>query len=402
MIRAIGEATSCWLVNSTPIPGSAYSGLVQSGQMKFIKIPWWEHPEKGRGRYIRYDEAVQRWEIRSPWYDIEDAEHDRAYMAQEHDMEHMLSGATFFDVAVFDVHKAKFGKAPRTLYDVNYKEGIANDQIPRLLKLKTINEIVARPSSKGHLQLWCNLVKDSTERERPDQSVEYVFGVDVSKGQGASNSVISICNADSGEKVGEWVDCNTPAYRLARIATALALWFGGRNPRPLALIIWDANGDPGIEFRNVLFEELHYPYYYKDDLVGQEVAKKKKSLGLHLDRTKKVAVLSYYQNCIANESFKNSSELSLDEAKTFIKFNDGRIGPAQFASEKGGARLAHGDRTSADALACWAMKSKIRVKRSAAKNAPPNSFAGRFQKFKREQRQGKRNKQFQFGTIVHA
>lgn len=378
MIKAIGEATSCWLVNSTPIAGSAYSRLVQSNRMKFLKMPWWEHPNKGEGRYIRFNEGVKKWEIRSPWYDIEDEEHDQAYMAQEHDMNHLLAGQTFFDNQILEQHKLKFGCLPQLTYEIKFKDGIANDRIPKLLSMRTPNEVEATPDRKGKLSLWCKLIEDRNGNLRPDQSVEYVFGIDISKGQGASNSVIEIYNSDSGKKVGEWVDCNTPAYRFARITTAVALWFGGRNPRQLPFLIWEANGDPGIEFRDVIFDELHYPYYYKDEVLGQEIKKKKKSLGFHADRTKKVALLSYYQTCIANEAVENYSELSLEEAQTFIKFNDGGVGPAQFAVEKSGARLAHGDRTSADALAVWGMKSKLKKKNPAAKQAPLNSWEGRF------------------------
>ncbi|MCK5641552.1 MAG: hypothetical protein KAJ19_12185, partial [Gammaproteobacteria bacterium] len=39
---------------------------------------------------------------------------------------------------------------------------------------------------------------------------------------------------------------------------------------------------------------------------------------------------------------------------------------------------AHGDRTSADALAVWGMKSKLKKKNPAAKQAPLNSWEGRF------------------------
>jgi len=378
MIRALGEAACCWLVNSTPVAGSAYSRLVQSGKIKFIKVPWWEHPGKGKNRYIQYNEVIQKWEIRSPWYDKEEEEHDRAYMAETHDMDHLLAGQTFFDNQIFEQHKLKFGRPPQTTYEVKFKEGIANDQIPKLLSMRTANEIEATSDRKGKLSLWCNLTEDRNEKFRPDQSVEYTFGIDISKGQGASNSVVAVYNSDTGKKVGEWVDCNTPAYRFARLTVALALWFGGRNPRQLPLIIWDANGDPGIEFRDVLISELHYPFYYKDETLGQETTKKKKTLGFHADRTKKVALLSYYQSCIANETIENYNVLSLDETKTFIKFNDGSVGPAQFAAEKGGARLAHGDRTSADALATWGMKSKSRRRTNPGGQAPVNSWQGRF------------------------
>jgi len=46
----------------------------------------------------------------------------------------------------------------------------------------------------------------------------------------------------------------------------------------------------------------------------------------------------------------NHSKEALDEALTYIYYQDGGLGPAEFIKESESARLTHGDRVIADAL----------------------------------------------------
>src|SRR5690606_32682065 len=97
---ATRDVSPCRLANSTPWgAGTAYSRWRLSGQVKVFTLPWWESPEKGRGRYAQQDPATGKWRIRSPWYDRELEARSPKEVAQELDMDHVGSGDMFFEPA---------------------------------------------------------------------------------------------------------------------------------------------------------------------------------------------------------------------------------------------------------------------------------------------------------------
>lgn len=345
---ALGDVTACRLVNSTPWgPGTAYTKWRKSGKIKVFVMPWWRHPEKGRDRYVVQDESSGKWKIRSPWYNVEDERRTPREMAQEIDMDHVGSGSTFFDAIVIEAYKNMFGRKPRRSVAINFHRQVYQEMIPVALRRKQLRLVEVRVSSaKTHpIKLWINLING-----RPDQSKTYIFGIDISKGQGASNSVISVLCAETREKVAEFADANTPPYELAWIGAAMGLWFGGRKGLPLH--IWEANGDPGITYGRVLVHDLEYPNIYVDKITGVISPKrgKKKRYGWHSSREKKGELLGMYDKALAMGGIINHSIPALEEAVDYIQFGDGSIGPACLSEESTAARLTHGDRVIGDAL----------------------------------------------------
>lgn len=387
---ATADVAPCRLVNSTPWgPGTSYSKWRMSGQIKVFVLPWYEHPEKGFGRYTSQDESTGKWKIRSPWYDAEAEKRSPQEMAQEVDMDHLGSGDSFFEAHIIEEHKRLFGKSPLCTRSIDFKKGVASDAIPNIL-LRVQRETLAIGKS-GPLRIWAHLVGS-----RLDQSKNYVLGIDISKGQGASNSVVSIFCKETGEKVGEWADANVPPYDFARICCALALWVGGASNGGRPLMIWEANG-PGWDFGREVVKKYSYPFYFVDKAMGTIREKTSKRYGWHSSTDKKEIVLGNYRRALAHGGFVNHSEEALDEALIYVRYPDGGVGPAGLIEESANARKTHGDRVIADMLALWGCGDVPRAKNEGPK-APHKSIGGRMATWKKTRKDNKLGKTFDFRT----
>lgn len=393
MRSATADATPCRIINSTPKAGSEYSAWITSGKIKTIKLPWYEHPGKGAGRYTVHDEMTQKWLIKSPWRLLEDERRSPAEIAEEIDMNHMGSGSMFFESNVLEQHKALFGCPAKYHKKIRFAKAISQEQISKALSQKMISVINVTPAKPGkELRIWAELIKG-----RLDQSKSYSVGIDVSKGQGASNSVISVMCDQTKEKVAEWANSNIPPYELAPLVAALCIWVGGANPRRLPQVVWEANG-PGWDFGNVFVMTYKYPFCYYDEPVGTNVKKKKNhKYGWHSTRQKKEELLSAYRRYIALGGFINHSIEALDEAMIYLYYENGVIGPAFMMKESEGARAAHGDRVIADSLLGLFCTKIIKVKHEGS-SPPPGSIGYRQQQAMRarKQKQKDAHKMFDF------
>ena len=360
MRSATRDAALVRIVNSTVSgPGTEYSKWKNDGTIIVFPLLWWDHPEKGLSRHVTQDPVTNAWKIRSPWYDAESKVRSPQEMAREIDANDLEAGSTFFTVTNIDKHIAIFGKSPKTRWDVDLARGVANDSIPMILKKKDLKKVTCKRAVNGRLKIWVNLVNG-----RLDQNFDYVIGFDLSKGQGASNSVGSVKCRQTGEKVAEWADANTPPYEMARVAMALAVWVGGRKKLPF--LKWEMNGDPGFDFGRLVVKQFHYPYYYRDVKVGNIRDKKTKKYGWHNNAKSKGELLNAYDRALAHGGYINHSIKSLEEAKTYIYNDDGSIGPACLVEESSSAKKTHGDRTMADALTIEDKFYKMRTRAEAS------------------------------------
>ncbi len=372
MRSATRDACFVRIINSTPAgAGTEYSRWKNSGQIKVFVLPFHEHPEKGRDRYVRKTE-LGNYEIRSPWFDHEETVRSPQEMAREILRQDIESGSVFFTIPNIDKHIALFAREPRTCYHIHFKPNTPNDAIQGIIKKRDFNRVSIKRGKNGPLKVWCQLMAD-----RPDQSNTYIFGIDVGKGQGASNSVISIKCKETGEKIAEWCDANTPPYDMARIVIALAIWCGGRAPRRLPFLKWENNG-PGWDLGRLIVREFKYSYFHKKVKPGQTVDKKTQSYGFHTNTQSKFELLSLYDRTLAHGGYINHSQKALEEAKYYIHYNDGGIGPAFLIEESSSAKKTHGDRVMADALTLD--DKELPKARHAGPKAPHNSFGGRFEK----------------------
>ncbi|KKN77425.1 hypothetical protein LCGC14_0359840 [marine sediment metagenome] len=372
MRSATRDACYVRIINSTPAgPGTEYSKWKKSAQIKIFVLPFHEHPEKGKDRYVRKTETGN-YEIRSPWFDHEETVRSPQEMAREILRQDLESGSVFFTIPNIEKHIALFAKDARTRYHIHFKSGIPNDAVFGIIRRRDIKKVSIKRGKNGPLRVWCKLIAD-----RPDQSKTYIFGIDLGKGQGASNSVISIKCKETGEKIAEWRDANTPPYDMARIAVALALWCGGRAPRRLPFLKWENNG-PGWDFGKIVVRIFKYAYFYKKIKPGQVVDKKTMSYGFHTNTQSKFELLSLYDRVLAHGGYINHSKQGLEEAKYYVHFKDGGIGPAILVEESASAKKTHGDIVIADALTLD--DSDLPKIKHTGPKAPSNSFGARYEK----------------------
>lgn len=387
--RSTKDVTACRLVCSTPNgAGTTFSKWRMSGQIPVSVMPWWEHPEKGAGRYANQD-SLGRWKIRSPWYDIECTKRTPKEIAIELDMDHVGSGDTFFEPTIIEQHRRMFAKPPKSTANISFKKSLSDEAIIDAIRRCSVNTVM-RGGTHGPWKIWCELVGG-----RPDQSYTYTISVDIGKGQGASNSVIVIGCNETRTKIAEFADANTPPYVLARLVVAAAIWCGGRSKRPL--VIWENNGDPGFDFGRQLVHVYRYPNIYFDKAVGTLREKAGKRYGWRSSQEKKAEALGMLRRAYAHGKYINRSEAALVEALSYVSYEGGGIGPAELVSESDATRKAHGDRVIADMLFVWTLNGSGRLK-PAESNHPQRSFGKRFEEFKRRAADAKKpQKYFNFG-----
>jgi hypothetical protein len=354
---ATSDVTACRLVNSTPAgPGTEYSKWVKSGQIKTFLMPWWEHPEKGKGRYCVQDEVTKVWKIRSPWYDVECERRSPQEVAQEIDIDHIGSGSTVFSAQPITQHKALFARPATFTRGFDFAKGIAQEAMPGIVARKQLASICI--AKTGSWRFWIPNIPYG----RLDQSKNYVLGVDISKGQGASNSVVSVLCCETREKVAEYADANVPPYDLARMVAAAAVWIGGARNGGHPLVIWEANGDPGYDFGRVFVKTYQYPNYYTDKASGTARERVGKRYGWHSSREKKAQLMGLLDRAYAHGGIINHSAEALDECLSYVHYDDGGCGPATFVKESDSTRSAHGDRVIADALTLLGVEDMPRGK----------------------------------------
>jgi hypothetical protein len=218
---------------------------------------------------------------------------------------------------------------------------------------------------------------------RLNQQYDYILGIDISKGMGASNSVVSVRCVQTNEIVAEWADANTPPYEFARVVVAIALWVGGKKGLPL--LIWEANGDPGWDFGRMIVHTFMYPFYYRDKTVVNVTDKTSKKYGWHSSREKKAVLLGVLRRHYAHGGVIHYSAEALDEAMSYVYFDDGALGPAVLREESAEARKTHGDRTISAAL-CFADETYDHVEDRVAPRISTASIGGRMKAHRQAQK----------------
>lgn len=371
------SVTPCRIINSTTIgAGTAYAKWKQSGQIDvFSGLKFWNHPDKGKGRFVLKDSVTGRFEISSPYMEKKKLRSSVKELAQEEYGVDLQAGDTFFSLSEIDKHIVLFAREPKLHWDIELKEGIADDKLPDIIKRRDEKVIKVRQLNKGNLDVWVELING-----RLDQGKTYIFGIDTSKGQGASESVISIKCKQTGEIVAKWGNRNTPEHEFARIIVALSLWVGGCRPQRLPFLKWENNG-PGWNIGRLLVKEWKYPFYYCAESTGTVGEKKSDKYGFHTGRESKVLLLRAYEQALMQGRIINHDKQSLEQAKYYIHYPDGGIGPAEIQDSKQAERLLHGDRVMADALTVD--DKEVAKPKFDGPKTPFNSWQGRYERHKK-------------------
>ena len=393
VLRATRDTTNCRIFNSTPQgANNAFAEVVHKTAARVIRLHWSAHPDKARGAYttdektgkvillddfrgmvtvkrkgkpskvVRFPEDYpfeldqESPKVRSPWYDHQCSRCvSLQEVGQELDIDFLGSSYPFFDPRFILLLKKRYVRKPVASGDVEYDH-------------KTLKPKRWVPHPKGMLKLWIELNGD----ERPPKNMEFTLGADISAGTGASNSVISIADKATGEKVAVLRTPDTLPKPFARLAMAIGRFFNN------AYIVHDASGPTGGIFTKELLKE-GYPNFYRrryEKKLGQKVSEEP---GYALNAVARAELFEDYRSALSDHRFINRSETGLDECLQFIRRPDGGIEHSASASaqDPSGARTAHGDEVVADALACLGVYETRSEEEAEQPTAPVGSLAWR-------------------------
>jgi hypothetical protein len=105
-----------------------------------------------------------------------------------------------------------------------------------------------------------------------------------------------------------------------------------------------------VDFGRVFVKTIQYPNFYRDKTFNTPMEKVRTKYGWWSSRDKKEQLLGILRRAYACGGIINHSGKALDEALSYVRYDDGGIGPAELSKEAENARLTHGDRVIADAL----------------------------------------------------
>lgn len=372
---ATADTTACRIFNSTPgAPNAHFTKIYNTKRAKIIELPWWRHPEKGKGAHqiINPDNGKIIWT--SPWRDQQLSRRSKRDVAQNIDMEHGRIGDMVFDADDIEKHRMAFGAEPSAVGTLRFNYDQA-DSVKKGLFRKMLREPAFAASqvkftiSGGTLplRLWVDLIDG-----RPPQDDRYVIGADISAGTGSSNSVATVKSHKTGRIVAKLWDSYTPPEAFAEMVIVLAAWVGGRKP---PFIMFEKNG-PGMQFGKKLLN-MSYPsiYYQRNDGTKSEDVTKR--WGWHSSAQRKELLVGQYREALKTGKTINPCHEALDEALDYVYDDTGKIVPGTAGTDEGGAGATHGDHVIADALASAASDELPPEKDETDRPAPQGSFADR-------------------------
>ncbi len=355
------DATNSRIFNSTPSgTNNAFYDFATNEDIKQLTLHWTLHPLKAADSY-----EDGQGKTRSPWYDEECKRcANPQEIAQELDIDFAGSDYQFFDVTILDRLMKETASHPFTIGELKH------------------NAVTGEPEGfeqqpKGCLRLW---VHPDAQGNLPTDR-RYVIGADIAAGTGSSNSVLSVGDTKTGEKVAELVTPNLRPDQLATYVVALGRWFGG--PDKEALLIWEAPG-PGRNYGDRIMELGYKNIWYKPDPSG----KRSKIPGWWPTKDEKRVLYSDYRTALSKKYFINRSMDALRECKEIIFAATGWITHSRSLRtiDPSGARENHGDRPTADAL-LWKGMMRATQRRTTTPGVPEGSLLWR-----REQIESKKRK----------
>ena len=241
--------------------------------------------------------------------------------------------------------------------------------------------LMANPD--GPLRLWVMPCGDRLPIE-----ANYVIGCDVAAGLGASNSVASIARVrhrDEGEQVGDYVTNRESPDEFAATVDALGRVAGGQAGR--AYVAWEANGDGGIMGARLLGLGYNFVYRMRDERIP--TAKPARVPGWHSSAPGKRLMLGDLRGALARGQYVIRSIESIREARDYVYYPTGAVGPAGLIELPAGEQGAHGDRVIADGLTYRACREQPHA-RAPEPFIPPHTEAAFAKRVEAEQSQDSR------------
>lgn len=282
--------------------------------------------------------------LRSVWFDGEETRARRKQdLAQNILRIPQGSADMYFDNEMLHQIKAEFVREPD--YCGDFKFDIIGNLITNI-EFRT-------KSKKAPFKWWGKL-----NNNEPDITHSYIVACDISRGTGASNSVLSVCDVNRQELVGLYANPFIDVSDFAELAIAVCRWLDN------AYLIWEANG-PGDTFDNRIRKYSYPRVYVKRNERATDKARTKLRgwWNTRGENGTKMDMLFQFDAALT-ESLKNERIYRYlivhDEALTNelldYCFKDGRVDAGlSTADETTGAQYAHGDRVISVGLCVLAM-----------------------------------------------
>ncbi len=229
-------------------------------------------------------------------------------------------------------------------------------------------ELVRRPG--GLLKLW--FLPDGQGQVKPGR---YAIGGDIGAGAGATNSCLSIGDADLGEKIGEFASPFMDPKQLAPLAVALAWMFIGTDNQG-ALLAWEIPGC-GQSFGTTVTELGYRNVFYRDQGEFTLTPRESQMPGWVNHGKSQEHLLTEYRAALRRGEFVNRSEDALEECLAFKYNSEGAVVHSAISSPNNpsGARTNHSDMAMADAILHKMLKKLGQTSREKkAEGAAPGSM----------------------------
>lgn len=376
------DVTSSRNFVSTPKgEGNAFAQFRKKDSVKYYEVHWLYHPFKSKGAYIFDGEKlilidkeyvhdpnykfIPDSKIRSPWYDIQCARSSHhMIIAQELDIDFRSSESPVFDIMIIEKYRNNYVRMPQKMeLEFDAMTGEPDGFIKR---------DVTRYS------LWTILNSFGI----PSKDHEYVIGVDVAQGTGASSSCVAVVDKQENELVCMFADNRTPPEDLAKIVYALGTLFTPNDRQ--ALVKWENTG-PGINFGRALIN-LGYTNLYFERHEKKLTRNVTQNPGWSPTTWKKRSLIDDLRRRMDKDLIIIRDEITLDECTGYV-FRGETVEHTSEASEidDSAKRSGHGDRVIAVALAASELDDTP-IEEKIPEEIPIFSLAWRRQQHETEKR----------------
>lgn len=363
VLERTANTSGCRIFNGTHMgTNTAFYELTTQvaadGHIRKVVMHWSAHPDKGRGTYewdrfngrVAYHDPAFPYPasfipvtdgsptggpypgLRSPWYDkrVKSMGTLRAVAA---DLDINPSGSTeqvFDPILVHDL-KARFCREPVS-YDLEWDKELC---LP----------IRFHPAKEGKFKLWCPLAEDW--QPLPG---DYCFGADIATGNGATPTCLTGVNARTGEKVLEYVDSRIEPMGFAHLLVAVARMWKDKDGRG-AKIAWETPGPGNTVTKHVLLARYSHVWTRKTE--HRMKTETSDIPGWPNSPESMRNLIENYRDALRTRRMLNRSVFALSECMAFVYAADGYVYHTGWKDPKdpSAARINHGDRVVADALA---------------------------------------------------
>jgi hypothetical protein len=391
ILSSTQATTNCRIFNSTP-QGTAnafYSQRLKMSEMNpenILTLHWKLHPLKNPGLYdsdkdrkIRVIDKGHTFpsdykfyrdgRLRSPAYDYEwERSPHPQLMAQEWDIDYLASDRQFFQQDVIERLIRENCRPPLMQGKLEYDK-------------ETYEVTGFAPEPKGKMRLW----RFPNAFNQMARDRDYAIGVDVGLGVKATPSTIVVGDKKTSEKLLEFVCNETGPEALADLCCAVGRWFGGTTGE--AFVVWERPGY-GSAFRQRMLE-LGYTNLFIESRKDTVMETSTERYGWNPSDANKKLAMQGYKVALYSGNFINRSERGMKETLQYVFTTRGTVehSASMMTDDKASKGKLHGDIVTADYLCCLGMgELQEYTKEQEIQQAPPNSIAGRYAEWQREQR----------------